>query len=80
MKNIKLIKELRKKGYRFALVFDETVEIKTRERNNINVVDYIFMDKKTIDTEKILPNIPEELINEIIYEDIGSKIGNYGGE
>lgn len=80
LNNKKVIKELRKMGYKFALVFDKTVEVKAKDMGNIYVADYIFIDKKMVDTANILPNIPEELINNIIYEDVGSKVGNYGGE
>lgn len=80
IKNKKVIKELRKSGYRFALVFDKTTEIKAKDRNSICIADYIFIDKKTVDAAVLLPNIPEELVSNIIYEEVGSKVGNYGGE
>lgn len=78
--NKKIIKELRKSGYKFALVFDKTTEIKAKDRNCICIADYIFIDKKTVDAAVLLPNIPEELVSNIIYEEVGSKVGNYGGE
>lgn len=80
VKNIKLIKELKKSGYRFVLVFDENIDIKTRERSYINIAEYVFINKKAMDPTNIIANIPEDLINNIIYDDIGSKVGNYGGE
>lgn len=80
IKNKTVIKELRKNSYRFALVFDKEVEIKSKDIGNIYMTDYIFINKKAIDTSKVLPYIPEELLNNIIYEDIIGKVGDFGGE
>ena len=80
IKNKKIVKELRKNGYRFALVFDETTIIKEKDQSIISVAEYIFMNKKKVDAASMLPSIPENLQNSIIYEDIASKVGNYGGE
>ena len=56
------MKEIRRMGYRFAIVFDKTVEIADKDRGNIYIADYVFINKKVIDIAKILPSIPEELL------------------
>lgn len=78
--NIKKIKELRKSGYKFALVFDKTVELKDKDQKNLSIAEYIFADKKSVDTATILSKIPEDIAKNVVFEDIGKKVGNYGGE
>lgn len=80
IKNKKIVKEFRKNGYRFAIVFEETTDIKTKDQSIINIAEFIFMSKKKVDATSMLPSIPENLRDSILYEDISSKIGNYGGE
>jgi hypothetical protein len=78
--NKKVVKAIRKSGYKYALVFDNEATINSKERGNIYVADYIFIDKKTVDVEKKLSYIPEELLNNVIYENVVDKVGDYGSE
>lgn len=80
IKNKKVIKDLRKEGYRFALVFDDLTRIKAKEQKNISIADYLFIDKKLAKTTDALINIPVDFHDKIIYDDIKSKVGNFGGE
>lgn len=80
LKNKAIVKEIRRMGYRFAIVFDKTVEIADKDRGNIYIADYVFINKKVIDIAKILPSIPEELLDSVIYEDIIEKVGYLGSE
>lgn len=74
------IKGLKKEGYRFAIDFAQEVEIKAKSQSMISLADYVFIDKKNKNIDEILKVIPEELQDNVIQEDIGSKVGIYGGE
>ncbi len=80
MENKKVIKNLKKVGFRFALSLDEAVKINDKDHPMINIMDYIFINKSKFDTANIIPNLPEEAAVHVISEDIGSKVGNFGGE
>lgn len=80
LSNKKTIKDLRKSGYRFALVFNENTELKVKDKTNINIADYIFINKKKVDEKNILSVIPEELVSKVIYEEIENKVEDFGGE
>jgi hypothetical protein len=74
------IMNAKKSGYKFALVFDKESMIKEKDRGDIYLSDYIFVNKKTVNIKDILPFIPEELLDSIIDEDIIDKVGDLGGE
>jgi hypothetical protein len=78
--NKKIVKEIRKMGYKFALMFDEETIIKEKERGNIYIADYIFISKKVANIEGIISFIPEELLDKVIYEDIVDKVGDFENE
>lgn len=80
IKNKKLITKLRKEGYKFALAFDNTKEIKAKDSEIICIMDYVFMDKKNPNAKEIISAIPKEFQSNVIYEDIANKVGNFGGE
>ncbi|MGE5456023.1 MAG: signal peptidase I [Ignavibacteriales bacterium] len=80
LSNKTTIKSVRKMGYRYAIVFDKEKIINAKERGNIYVADYIFIDKKIVDVEKTLSFIPEELLGSVIYEDVVNKVGGFGSE
>lgn len=76
----KLIKEVKKEGYKFALVFEQEVNIDIKNRSKLYIADYIFINKKSENSKSIISLIPEELLEKVIYEDIIDKIGDFGGE
>ncbi len=80
LSNKKILKEIKQMDYKFAIVFDKESSVEEKDRGNIYIADYIFMNKKIVSTTKILQCIPEELISRIIYEDINDKVGDVGGE
>lgn len=80
LKNKTIIKQYRKMGYKFALVFDEDTGIKEKDRGYIYIADYIFVKKEGDNASKVLPFIPVELLDNIIFEDIIGKIGDFGSE
>ena len=76
IKNKKTIKDMKKKGYKFAVLFSNTVEVSETNQSILSVADYIFMGKKTVDTNKILSSIHFETKGKVIYEDLESKLEN----
>jgi uncharacterized protein YrzB (UPF0473 family) len=78
--NKQVIKRLRKLGYKFALVFNKENPSLEKNRGNIYIADYIFIDKTAVNIENVLSFIPEELLDKVIYEDIVDKVGDFGGE
>lgn len=80
IKNKKVIKELKKSGYKFATLFNNTVEVSETNQSILSIVDFMFMDKKKVDTNKILSSIHFDTKGKVIYEDLESKVENYGGE
>ncbi|MFA5602762.1 MAG: signal peptidase I [Bacilli bacterium] len=75
--NNETIKELRQTGYKFALIFDKEISV---EKSNLYIVDYIFVGKKDINKTELRSYIPDELLGNVIYEDIITKVGDFGGE
>lgn len=80
VKNKKHIKEVRKLGYRFALFFDKEIVISDRNRPNIYIADYIFVNKKAEGIEKTISYMPEEIVKYIIYDNVANKIGDVGSD
>jgi len=76
----KVLKEIKKMDYHFALVFDKDTTIGEKDRGNIYIADYIFMTKKIVSSTKILQFIPEDLISKIVYEDVIDKVGDVKGD
>ena len=76
--NKKTIKELRKKGYGFALVFDKDYKLNPKDAGYIYLTDYIFLDKKEVDINTLIPYIPKDLLKGIKYENIEEKVGIKG--
>lgn len=75
-----LIKRIRKSGYKFALVFYNETVINKKDQGNIYVADYIFMEKNYAKATNIISSIPEDLLNNIIYENVIDKVGDFGSE
>ena len=78
--NKQIIKRARKMGYKFALAFDKETVLTGKNRGDMYIADYIFINKNIANYSEILPFIPEELLDNVIYEDIFDKIGDFGGE
>lgn len=75
-----VIKRIRKSGYKFALVFYNETVINEKERGNIYIADYIFMEKGYANATNIASVIPDDLLNNIIYENVIEKVGDFGSE
>lgn len=79
VKNKKIIKDLKKKGYRIAIIFDDYEQIKAKDKNAIILGEYIFVDKKINKVLGVSNMVPSELKQRVILEDIVSKVDISGG-
>lgn len=75
-----LVKKLKKEGYNFAIAINRETKLEEKYYNIMNVAEYIFVDKSIPNIVKTLSNLPEDLIDKLVYEDITQKIGDFGGE
>ncbi len=80
IKNHKVIKEYRKKGYRFALTFTKEDNLLKKYRSRLYIVDALFINKNDENMKDILSSIPEDLSDKVISEDVVPKVGDLGGE
>ena len=77
IENKKVLKALKKAGYRFAVVFRNGDVIKDKDQKMLSICDYAFVDKKETN---ILNNLPEELKGSVINDDILKKLNVDGGK
>lgn len=80
LRNEKIIKEIRKLGYKFALAFNQETALNETNRGNMFIANYIFINKQFKNKAEIVSYVPAELLNHIVYEDIFNKVGDVGGE
>lgn len=78
--NKKIIKRIRKSGYKFALGFKDGSNIPPKDRSNLYMTNIIFIDKKDENFEKLNSYIPVDIESHVIYDDIYSKFNNIEGE
>ncbi len=70
---------LKKKGYNFAIIFDQEREIKEKELGYVYMAESYFIDKN-YDLKVAKKQLPKDIINIAIVDDTNKKLGNYGGE
>ncbi len=75
-----VIKQYIKEGYRFSIVYDNEVKVGYENYGNLYAVNHIFINKETIDVEKAFSFIPEEICSKFVYEDIYSRVDDFGSE
>ena len=78
LKNKEVIKECRKNGYKFALIFNKDLSDTKGFKNNISLVDKIYIDKDNIKETKFDELIPKDF--NVIYEDMTNKVGDLDEE
>lgn len=78
-KNKKAIKNLVKDGYHFALDLQTSSKIKAKDFGMVELMDFIFIDKKYQEKEMIA-TLSDDIQKKIISEDMTSKIGSFWGE
>lgn len=74
LKNNDDIMRLRKKGYSFALIFDEYKDYTSEELAYIFMADYYFIDEK-MDKNKLHKGIPKQILDKVIIDNIKKRIG-----
>ncbi len=70
---------LKKKGYHFAIIFDQEREIKEKELGYVYMAESYFIDK-SYDLKVAKKQLPKDIINMAIVDDTNKKLGHYGGE
>ena len=78
--NKKLFKDLKKLGYHFSVVFSEESVIKEKDQKIISICDYVLMNKVVGKNSDIVKNIPNDVADNIIIDDIMSKVNGTGGK
>lgn len=78
--NKQFLKKIKKMGYKFALVFNKETVIKAKNRGDLYIADYVFINKKIPNMASVISYIPDELLDNVVYEDIVDKIGDFRGE
>ena len=78
LKNKEIIKECRKNGYKFALIFNKDLSDTKGFKTNISLVDKIYIDKDNIKETKFNELIPKDF--DVIYEDMTNKVGDLDEE
>lgn len=74
------IRKFKKEGYNFAVSISDYIKNNQKNYPNINLSEYVFVDKDIPNIVKTLSNLPEDMMDKIIYEDIIQNIGDFGGE
>ena len=78
--NKKFINKIKSSGYKFALTFTKENILKDEEMSDLLIADYIFIDKKKMNVSNMFSYFPEGLSEKLVYEDVLSKIDDYGSE
>ena len=74
------LKKLKKEGYKFALAVTDESELDSKYYSIMSITDYIFVDKNMPNIIKIAANLPEDVADKLVYENIIDKIGDFGGD
>lgn len=75
VKNKAIIKKLVKEEYHFAVNCDKEMIIDKKNYSLLYIVDYIFIDKNVDKINNISNQIPKDIQNKIIFEEVESKVG-----
>lgn len=73
------INRLAKKGYHFALSFNKSLKISNKNLGYVLLADYYFIDQNE-DYDMISKNLPKEINDIVIKDDLDKKIGDYKGD
>lgn len=77
--NSKLIKDSIKNGYHFAVDLENVEKIKNKDRGAIELMDYIFMGRRSREKKAVLTTLSEEANEKVLYVDIANKVKNGWG-
>ena len=79
IKNIELIKKYSKLGYSFSILFSSVIDMDDNHINYLHLFKYILVEKN-IESKKILSQLPKELKNKAIIDDIINKFDDIRSE
>ncbi len=77
--NKKITTNLKKQGYNFAVVLNDESKINEKNIGALYLADYIFVSKDIKNISNIIGEVPNELLEKIVKENI-KKLGDFGGE
>lgn len=77
--NKKMTTTLKKQGYNFAFLVDEDIKTNDKNLGSLYLADYVFVDKDIKNISTFTSELPQELSDKIIKENI-KKLGDFGGE
>jgi signal peptidase I len=77
--NKKMTTNLKKQGYNFAVVLNEESKINEKNIGALYLADYIFVSKDIKNISNIIGEVPDELLEKVVKENI-KKLGDFGGE
>ncbi len=80
VKNKKIVKKLRKAGYKFAVGFPDTKNLPAKEKSSLYMANLIFVNKKDPNYNKLDKFIPNDLKSYIINDDVYEKFESLEGE
>ncbi len=78
--NKRIVSRLRRKGYRFAIGFNENVSLLAKDKNSLSVGNILFVNKKAENYDAIEKYIPADLKDIIIYNDVYDKFNIVEGD
>ena len=73
------IKRLKKKGYQFAVIFNQEVNLENEDLGYLYMADYYFVDD-SIDFKTIKKTLPKDIVKKTITDNITKRLGNIGGD
>ena len=77
--NKKITTSLKKQGYNFAFLMNEEIKANEKSLGYLYLADYIFVDKDIKNISSLMSEIPEELLDKIVKENV-KKLGDFGGK
>lgn len=78
-KNTKVIRALIKEGYKFAVDLSKIEKIKTKDLGVLELMNNIFIDRKTKEKKEIIKVLSDKAQARVIYDNIEEKIGSFWG-
>ena len=77
--NKKITTSLKKQGYNFAFLMNEEIKANEKSLGYLYLAEYIFVDKDIKNISSLMSEIPEELLDKIVKENV-KKLGDFGGK
>ena len=79
LRNKEDIKRLKKKGYQFAVIFNQSINLANEDLGYLYMADYYFVDEN-VDFKAIKKTLPKDIVKKTINDNITKRLGNIGGD